>query len=169
MPRLTAARSQNFFLCGSRRRATLLSALQRPEKRLSAPAHPDTATMRGNLAAIYARRRPPGRIIERLKSLERWSAGSAQTELVGSHYVFFNNILLFCTSDGRQIQRQECRYPSYFATALSSRRGRVPELPATDRGTLSEPPNLTMPGACPGANGTGRASNLAGGRNHRRP
>src|ERR1700720_122862 len=93
-------------------------------KKALGSAHPDTATMRGNLAAIYARRRPPGRIIERLKSLERWSAGSAQTELVGSHYVFFNNILLFCTSDGRQIQRQECRYPSYFATALSSRRGR---------------------------------------------
>src|SRR6202023_2762659 len=94
-------------------------------KKTLGSAHPDTATMRGNLAALFARRRPPARIIERLKSLERWSARSAQTELVGSHHVVFNNILLFCTSDGRQIKRRDCRYPSYFATALSTRRGRV--------------------------------------------
>src|ERR1700719_11763 len=114
------ARSQNFFLCGSRQRATLLSAPSDPKKgsRLRPSRYGDDAR---SLPALFGRRRPPARIIERLKSLERWSARSAQTELFGSHHVFFNNILLFCTSDGRQIKRQECRYPSYFATALSSR------------------------------------------------
>jgi len=35
-------------------------------KKALGSAHPDTATMRGNLAALFARRRPPARIIERL-------------------------------------------------------------------------------------------------------